>query len=91
MQFRTKSGLVDIPNAEVLTAARDIVKEGSERIPVLMKRIVDLEDLLRSARCIADRKGANTAWERFDASIAAMGIGAITARVYKVMPGDKEA
>lgn len=31
MQFRTKLGLVDIPNEEVLSAARDIA--GSERSP----------------------------------------------------------
>jgi len=88
MQFNTKLGKVDIPNDEVLTAARDIAKDGAARVPVLMERIQMLEDLLRSARCIAQRKGADTAWERFDASVAKAGVGSITARVYKVLPDD---
>lgn len=88
MQFNTKLGKVDIPNDEVLNAARDIAKDGAARVPVLMERIQMLEDLLRSARCIAQRKGAETAWERFDASIANAGVGSITARVYKLLPDD---
>lgn len=88
MQFNTKLGKVDIPNAEVLNAARDIAQDGAARIPTLMNRIVELEDLLRSARCIAQRKGEGTAWDRFDASIATLGIGSITARVYTVLPDD---
>ena len=89
MQFNTKLGLVDIPNSDVLNAARDIAQNGAERVPVLMNRIQELEDLLRSARCIAQRKGADTAWERYDAAIGSMGIGSITARVYKVLPDDE--
>jgi hypothetical protein len=88
MQFKTKLGLVDIPNTDVLNAARDIAQDGAERIPALMDRIQQLEDLLRSARCIAERKGEGTAWERFSASIGALGIGSITARVYRVLPDD---
>lgn len=91
MQFNTKLGKVDIPNAEVLNAARDIAQDGAARIPALMERIVVLEDLLRSARCIAERKGEGTAWERFSASIGAVGIGSITARVYRVLPDDVPA
>lgn len=91
MQFKTKTGLVDIPNADVLSAARDIARDGAERVPVLMNRIQELEDLLRSARCIAQRNGADTAWDRFDASIAQAGVGSITARVYKVLPDDPQS
>ena len=47
-------------------------------------RELDLEDLLRSARCIAQRQGENTAWETFDARLAAAGIGSVTAKVFKV-------
>jgi hypothetical protein len=88
MQFKTKLGLVDISNEEVLSAANNIARDGAQRVPVLMNRIQELEDLLRSARCIAERKGEDTAWERFSAAIGAMGVGSITARVYKVLPDD---
>jgi hypothetical protein len=47
------------------------------------KRELDLEDLLTSARCIAQRKGDDTHWETFDARIASFGIGSVTARVFK--------
>lgn len=47
-----------------------------------------LEDLLRSAHCIALRQGADTAWDTFAASIKAAGIGTVTARVYKVPGSD---
>ena len=49
-----------------------------------------LEELLCSAHCIALRHGADTAWDTFAASIRALGIGAVTARVYKV-PRDELA
>lgn len=52
------------------------------------QREAEMEELLRSARCIAARRGADTAWERFDASVQALGIGSVTARVYKVLPSD---
>lgn len=48
----------------------------------------ELEDVLSSARCIAQRKGADTAWERFDARIAGLGVGAVTPRVFKVLRSD---
>jgi hypothetical protein len=44
MQFKTKLGLVDISNGDVLNAARDIARDGTERIPALMDRIQELED-----------------------------------------------
>ena len=49
----------------------------------------DLEDLLRSACAIADRRGAGTAWDRFLASCLRFGINGITARTYRVLPDDK--
>ena len=51
-------------------------------------REAELEDLLRSAHCIALRKGQGTAWERFAASISKLGIGSITARTYRILPDD---
>lgn len=51
-------------------------------------RELELEDLLTSARAIAQRAGADTAWERFDARLAEVGIGSVTAKVFKVLPSD---
>ena len=51
---------------------------------------VELEDLLRSACAIAERKGAGTAWDRFTASAAKLGLNGITARTYRVLPSDLE-
>jgi len=53
--------------------------------------IDELVDLLRSARCIAERKGADTAWKRFSDRIGSLGIGSVTAKVFKVLPSDLEA
>ena len=54
-------------------------------------RELELEALLASARCIAQREGEGTHWERFSDSIRKMGIGSVTARTYKVLPSDTEA
>ena len=55
------------------------------------KRELDLEELLRSAHCIAERKGEGTAWWRFEDSIKKAGIGSVTARTYRVLPSDEES
>lgn len=57
--------------------------EAVEAVQKLQRRCDDLEDLLRSAHCIADRKGEDTAWETFSARIASFGIGPVTAKVFK--------
>lgn len=54
-------------------------------------RELELEDLLSSARCIAQRNGEDTAWKRFDERIAKCGISAVTAKVFKILPSDKES
>lgn len=54
------------------------------------KRQLDMEDLLTSVRAIAQRSGESTAWERLDERIAALGIGSVTPRVFKVLPSDLE-
>lgn len=46
-------------------------------------REIELEDVLTSARCIADRNGENTDWELFSKRIARLGIGNVTAKVFK--------
>lgn len=52
------------------------------------EREMQLEDLLRSACAIAERKGERTAWDRFSASAANYGINGVTARTYRVLPGE---
>ena len=49
-----------------------------------------MEELLMSAAAIAGRRGVDVAWDRFAASIRDEGIGAITARTYRVLPSDRE-
>jgi hypothetical protein len=61
-----------------------------EQIRLLKLRFTELEDLLVSARAIAQRRGAETAWERFDERLANAGIGCVTAKVFKVLPSDTE-
>ncbi len=60
-----------------------ITREKSERE-------CELEDLLSSARAIAQRKGVDTAWERFDNRLKAAGIGWVTAKTFRVLPSDLE-
>ena len=50
------------------------------------QREIELEDLLCSARAIAQRKGENTAWDRFDQRLAGVGIGCVTTKVFKINP-----
>lgn len=87
--MKTMSQVAKVSDApETLDEARKIIDGQCGSIAVWRDRAVALEELLRSARCICERKGADTAWERFDASIAAYGIGSVTARVYKVLADD---
>jgi hypothetical protein len=53
-------------------------------------RELAMEELLRSACAIADRKGAETAWERFANSIRELGLTGVTARTYRVLPSDEQ-
>ena len=54
-------------------------------------RELELEDLLTSARAIAERKGDDVAWERFSERLRKAGIGSVTARTFRVLPSDNEA
>ena len=51
------------------------------------KQFYEMVNLLRSARAVCQRKGERTDWDRLDASIAKLGISAVTARVY-ILPND---
>ena len=62
--------------------------ELSQVATVKTSRELELEDLLTSARCIAQRQGLKTAWKRFDERLQKAGIGSVTAKVFKVMPND---
>jgi hypothetical protein len=57
--------------------------ELSQIATVKTKREIELEDVLISARCIAERHGEDTAWETFNRRIADLGIGSVTAKVFK--------
>ena len=53
------------------------------------KRELELEELVRSACAIADRKGEGTHWERYIKSANALGLNSVTARTYRVLPSDE--
>lgn len=82
------------PNFDVVPTLRMfdglMMNKAADEIEFLRKRVADLEDLLVSTREICRRKGAETAWARFDAQIAKRGIGWVTARTFKVLRHDKE-
>ena len=54
------------------------------------QRELDLEDVLTSARAIAERKGEGTHWERFSNRIGQLGIGSVTAKTFRILPSDVE-
>lgn len=54
------------------------------------KRELELEDILTSARAIADRAGEGTNWQRFSERIEKAGIGSITAKTFRILPSDVE-
>ena len=49
----------------------------------LEDRISELEDVLRSVRAVCAREGARTAWKILDKRIEDLGIGSVTAKVFK--------
>lgn len=53
------------------------------------KREAELEDLLRSACAIAERNGKDTHWPRFLHSASQLGINGVTARTYRLLPGEQ--
>lgn len=71
-----------------LETVNKLFLELSQVATAKTKRELELEDLLSSARAIAQRSGAETAWERFDQRVASFGISAITPKIFKVLPSD---
>ena len=64
--------------------------ELAKFVTVKTPRELELEDLLTSARAIAQRCGEQTAWGVFDSRLRNLGIGCVTPRVFKILP-DKNA
>ena len=60
----------------------------SRHVAALTNRVADLLDLLTSARCIAERKGVDVAWERFSERLRLEGAGSITPKTFRVLAGD---
>lgn len=82
-------------NSELMTRGQvaDLLQAAlatTDATPAPAQRERDMEELLRSAHAIAVRRGTGTAWDRFAASIAQLGIGAVTARTYRLLPTDHE-
>jgi hypothetical protein len=81
-------------HGEVLTAAAafmaHIDDEATNGNRLVSEREKAMEELLRSACAIADRKGESTAWERFANSVRELGLNGVTARTYRVLPSDVE-
>lgn len=62
----------------------------STETTVKTKREMELEELLRSACTIAERRGRDTHWDRFIKSVKDLGLSEVTARTYKNLYLDKE-
>ena len=71
-----------------LDERRAALIKADSKIDLLTKHGDRMKELLASARCIAHRKGRDTAWCRFDRVIRDLGISSITALVYKLLDGD---
>lgn len=79
----------DLRNIGVnIEAMANSIKETEKLISKMkgdidLERIKEMEELLRSAYCIATRNGEETNWELFAKSITELGIGGPTDRTYK--------
>jgi hypothetical protein len=84
-------GDATVKRRETLRECADALRMLAEA-PTLVggERVTAMEDLLRSACAIADRRGEGTAWDRFSASVRKLGLNGITARTYRVLPSDLE-
>jgi hypothetical protein len=75
--------------SETLRECADLLRMATDN-PLFSERETGLEELVRSACAIADRKGAGTAWGRFVASACSFGLNGVTARTYRILPSDIE-
>jgi hypothetical protein len=76
-----------VPTLRMFNGA--MMDRAADEIEQLRAREKKLIDLLISARCIAERKGEDTAWVRFSAAIEKEGIGSVTAKVFRILEIDK--
>ena len=76
-----------VPTLRMFNGA--LMDKAADEIERLRAKEEKLVDLLTSARCIAERQGQETAWERFSAAIQKQGIGSVTAKVFKILESDK--
>lgn len=60
----------------------------SKHVVNLDNEVAELRDLLTSARAIAERKGADTAWDRFDERLNSAGVGRNTPKTFRILPSD---
>lgn len=74
--------------SQVATAKTKRELELEKTVACFNSRKQELEDLLRSACAIADRKGEGTHWERFIASANQLGLNGVTPRTYRLLPSD---
>lgn len=79
------------------TPAQRIERERRDTDAVLTllirekERTQKMAELLCSACAIAERKGVDTDWDRFAASVHKLGLNGVTARTYRVLPSDSDA
>lgn len=73
-----------------LETVNKLYLELSQLATAKTARELELEDLLISARAIAERDGRDTAWSRFSQRLANAGIGSVTAKSFRVLEGDPE-
>lgn len=92
MQLDTINKLyLELSQVATARTARELEMEAKLQLAdEVYARMLQLEDLLRSARAIAERRGENTAWETFDNRVASFGIGNVTPKVFKVPVEDSE-
>lgn len=73
---------------EVLKQLGIPIPEEATEMKEIFERCVTAEELVRSACCIAERRGEVTHWGRFIDSVKAAGLNGVTARTYRVLPSD---
>ncbi len=78
--------------SQVATAktAREIELENLlARYQAVEANNTELVDLLTSARAIAHREGKDTHWARFEQRLDKAGIGHVTPKTFRILPGDE--
>lgn len=76
-------------NVSVATKDLEKVLSAAREYYETFDRVEEMENLLRSACAIAERKGKDTAWKRFIHSISMVNLNSVTPRTYKTLPSDE--